>query len=138
MMSRILALDFGMQRIGLAISDETKTIAFPQVYISTENKQEILDIITREQIVEIILGLPISLDGQDTPMTKQVRDFAKWLEAESCIGVTFVDERFSSHGAMATLKTMNKRGQKAREMIDSLVAQQLLETHLKNVMEKNK
>lgn len=128
-MGRIIALDFGTKRIGLAVSDETKTIAFPKPFILTAQKEKLLEFITQETIEKILLGLPKSLSGKETQSTKKVRDFMVWLEAETHLPVEFIDERLSSKEI--------ERTETDRELIDSLVAQKMLERFLEKLKIKN-
>lgn len=124
-MSKILAIDYGTRRIGIAISDETNTIAIPKPYIKLQEKNKILALIQNERVNEILLGLPQGLRGQDTAMTKAVRDFARWFEEKTGLQVRLIDERF-------TTKEVQKMT-KDRELIDSLVAQKILERYLEQL-----
>ncbi|MBI4049889.1 MAG: Holliday junction resolvase RuvX, partial [Candidatus Doudnabacteria bacterium] len=112
-MTKILALDYGTKRIGVAISDETKTIAVPKPYIKAEEKGRILELIKDQEVDEILLGLPKALKGTETIMTREVRSFGEWLEQETKLPVRLIDERYSTKGA--------ERITKDRELIDSLV-----------------
>ena len=123
-MGRILAIDYGEKRIGLAVSDETKIIAQPKPYILNIEKQKLLNFIKANDIEEILLGLPIGLSGKDTKSTEKVRDFAFWLKEKTGLPIKFIDERF-------TTKEVT-RLEKNKELIDSLVAQKLLDRYLLN------
>lgn len=129
-MGRILALDFGERRIGVALSDETKTIAQPLPYIATSTKKELLNFVKDKQVEFIILGLPRNLKGNETESSKKVRKFGEWLAAETKILVKYADERFSTKAAMHKIHEKNLKGMHARSEVDSLSAQILLETYL--------
>ena len=127
-MSKILAIDYGEKRLGIALSDETKTIAIPKPYINADEKEELLTLIEKNNIEVILLGLPLNLQGQDSIMTGKVRDFAEWLKQKVNLPIHLIDERFSSQEIARTTKD--------REAIDSLVAQKMLERHLEKIRSK--
>ena len=124
-MGRILAIDYGEKRVGIAISDATKTIAQPKPYILNTEKQKLIEFIKTSEVEEILLGLPIGLSGQDTKSTQKVREFQSWLQGQASVPIKLIDERF-------TTKEI-QRSQKDREMIDSLVAQKMLERYLEKI-----
>lgn len=129
-MSRIIGLDYGTKRIGVAVSDETQTIAVAKPYLLNKNQQELLNLITDYKPELIILGRPISLSGEESKMSERVKSFADWLEVESGVPVHFLDERFSSEGAESEARERGLSSKKLREEIDSLVAQRLLQDYL--------
>jgi len=100
-MSRILGIDYGTKRIGLAISDELKRLAFPYKTIEADqNAHATLEMICKQESIErIIVGLPRGLQTmQATDMTKKVRAWAKALSGLG-VPVVFVDEFFSTKEA---------------------------------------
>ncbi len=111
-MSRILGIDFGTRRIGLALSDEELRLAFPHRVLQSSGKivEEIGAICASEEISEIVVGLPRGLANmQDTAMTAQVRTFAKSLEALK-LPVHFEEEYLSTreaHGSPARQKEID-------------------------------
>lgn len=124
-MTKVLALDYGTKRIGIALSDETKTIAMPKPYIPTSEKGVLLDLIKNNEVEKVLLGLPTGLSGQDTDMTREVRGFGEWLKINVALPIEFIDERFSSKEV--------ERITTDRELIDSIVAQQMLERYLEQL-----
>ncbi|MEK7642856.1 MAG: Holliday junction resolvase RuvX [Patescibacteria group bacterium] len=80
--SRLLGIDFGTKRVGLALSDEGKTLAFPNSVIAQD--EDTLEMITaicaRESVELVVLGLPLGFGGQETDMTKHVREFGEQLK----------------------------------------------------------
>ncbi|OGE82566.1 MAG: hypothetical protein A2846_00360 [Candidatus Doudnabacteria bacterium RIFCSPHIGHO2_01_FULL_49_9] len=124
-MGRIIALDYGTKRIGIALSDETKTISFPRPYIPASEKRKLLTFIHENEVEKILLGLPKALSGKDTESTTKTRSFMVWLETETHLPVEFIDERLTTKEAMK-LET-------DRELIDSLVAQKMLERYLDKI-----
>lgn len=131
-MPRILAIDYGTVRLGIALSDETKKIAFAKPYIKTQDKEKILDLIREQEVGEILLGLPTGLSGQETKMTEEVKQFADWL-GQSNIPIKFIDERLTSEEVKKGLR--GERGIKG--LVDSLVAQKILERYLRTKERKN-
>jgi putative holliday junction resolvase len=125
-MGRILALDYGEKRIGVAVSDEGKKIAFPKPYILNSEKKKLLEYIPTQDIEEILLGIPVGLSGQETESTKKVREFAEWLERETSLKINLIDERLTTKEIM--------KSEKNRERIDSLVAQKMLERYLEKII----
>ena len=106
-MGRILGIDHGNRRIGLALSDPMQIISKPLETITYRNIETVfekLKLLIREKEVEkIILGLPLGMNGQDTDQTRQVREFRVLMESELLIKVDFEDERLSSLSARKIL-----------------------------------
>ncbi len=135
-MSRILAIDFGLKRIGLAISDELKLIAVPYKAIPNDENalSEIIKIIDVEDVNEIIIGLPLNLDGREGDIAGKVRQFGGELKKHvKNITIKFFDERFTSK--MAEKKFIEKKkkiplGDKNKKEIDKLAAAYLLQNYL--------
>ena len=102
-MGRILGIDYGDSRIGLALSDPTKVIASP--FQTLHNKglstliKELEDLIIEKDIECFVIGLPIGLDGNDTKQTKKVRDFVVAIKETVNVPIYFQDERLSSQSA---------------------------------------
>ena len=127
-MGRILALDYGSKRIGIAVSDETKTISFPKPYVLMAEKEKLLEFIKQNQIEKILLGLPTALSGQETESTKKTRDFMVWLETQTHLPIEYIDERLTTQEV--------KRFETNKELIDSLVAQKMLERYIEKLSAK--
>jgi putative holliday junction resolvase len=132
MISRILALDYGEKRIGMAISDPLGYSAQPLAFLANDqdlwpNLQKIL---TEYEVKKILLGLPINLKGQDTQKTQEVRDFAVKLEQNTGLEVVFCDERFSSKAAERFLITADVSRKKRKKVIDSQAAAFFLQGYL--------
>ncbi|WP_027177952.1 Holliday junction resolvase RuvX [Maridesulfovibrio bastinii] len=129
-----LGIDFGLKRVGLAISDTEGIFAFPLKVIERTTRDalftELLEIIEREKVENIVLGLPLSLEGEDTLTTRQVRNFAKSLERRTEIPIHLVDERFSSITAEEELKEAGRWNSKTKKNLDSQAATVILRTWL--------
>ena len=99
MTGRLLGLDPGERRIGVAISDVTGTIASPVEFIdasTTNSEQRITDLCVEWEIAEIVVGLPISLDGTEGPAARKSRDFGREVEELTGLAVMYHDERFTT------------------------------------------
>lgn len=124
---RVLGIDYGEKRIGLAISDESQTLAReldilpPKQFWASINQ-----LISNQEIKLIVLGWPLNMDGQETQKTKEVAEFRSQLEKSSGLPVETADERLSSK--MAESISGSKKN------LDSLAAQILLQ----NYLDKNK
>ena len=136
-MGRLLGIDFGERRIGLAISDPTRSIASPLITLTRRIGKRPpwaeLDQVIREKDVEgIVVGLPLDLEGAETPWSNEVRDFAARLEARSGLSVSFIDERLTSVMAERVVRGSNlprsRREQKGR--IDETAAAIILQNYL--------
>lgn len=136
-MGRILGIDHGNRRIGLALSDPMQIISKPLdtiTYTNIKTVFEKLKLLIREKEVEkIILGLPLGMRGQDTDQTRRVREFKVLLESELLIKVDFEDERLSSLSARKILvlqgiKTGHEKGQ-----VDKTAAAIFLQQHLDRI-----
>ena len=136
-MGRILGVDYGDSRIGLAISDLNKIIASPFKTIKNKGshqlKEEFRNIIIDNDIEDIVLGLPISLSGKETKQTDKVRDFFKFLE-DFNVPVYMQDERLSSLSAKKSLIKQNVKTGHNKHLIDSTAAaiflQQFIDSNL--------
>jgi putative Holliday junction resolvase len=133
---RVLAVDYGTVRLGLAISDAGQQFASPyQNYtrVSTvRDLQYLRRVIQQEQVTQIVVGLPVHLDGRESEKSSEARRFAAWLERETGLPVTLYDERFSSVEAETHLLAgkLSRKRRKARR--DMLAAQVLLAAYLES------
>lgn len=120
---RILGIDYGTKRIGLALSDETKTLAREWKIVSPKDFwAQLPRYINDQQVEKIVIGLPLSMSGEYSKKTNEVEEFAKQLTNRISLPVELVDERLSS--VMAEGIAGNK------EQIDSLAAQIFLQNYL--------
>ena len=126
----ILALDYGLVRTGVAISDEKETYAIPLETVHTENLYSFLNqIVQQETISRIILGYPLSLKGHTNPMTEKVESLQKKLESEG-FQVELFDERFSTKRASMSLSEAGLSGKKQKKCKDEMAAAVFLQDYL--------
>jgi putative Holliday junction resolvase len=131
-MGRILAIDYGDQRIGLALSDPLKIIASPYKTIINNNDHIvdlIQDIIIREDVKLTIVGLPLAMSGEDTAQTKKVKNFADKLSLKG-IKIKFVDERWSSKAAKRSMKDQGIKTGHNKSLVDQTAAAIFLQQYL--------
>ena len=134
---RTLAIDLGTKRVGLAISDAGGSFATPYEVLEVASAEhaidEILKLITEEDVVRLVIGLPLNMDGSLGPQAKQVAEWSKSFTHR--VEVVFVDERLSSFDAEQRLIDRKRGGEhitrkSKKQMLDALVAAQLLQEFL--------
>ena len=141
---KILAIDYGSKKIGLATADSELKIAVPHQPISYQNKKELLRkirrIVQKEEIAKIILGLPLSFSFQETKISEEVRKFGKELEQVIKLPVELENEVLSSKEAEshqeAIWRKVKKRKQRQKIDLDSQAAVVILDGYLKKMSTK--
>ena len=132
-MGRLLAIDYGTRRVGLALSDPLKMIASPYRTIINEGNSklimEIERIIVTEDVEQTIIGLPLGMAGQITEQTKKVEEFADKLIARG-IAIEYEDERWSSVAAKRSMKEQNIKSGYNKELVDQTAAAIFLQQYL--------
>ena len=126
---RIISLDWGLRRCGLAVSDESREFAFvrPQFYIKSQDGliERILGIVNEEKIVGIVIGLPLYSDGSESDTTKKVREFADSLSKKTDLPIVFIEENLTSVAAQEEIG--RKSIAKIKQELDSVSAKVILE-----------
>lgn len=132
-MSRWLGLDIGEKRIGVAISDETKTLARPLLTLTRASKQEdfarLTTLCREQQIDKIVAGLPKTLRNEEGPQARRVRRYANELHTALGLPIDFWDERFSSVDAEERLAAASRKPRRKGD-IDSAAAAIILQEYL--------
>ncbi len=131
---RILALDLGAKRIGLAISDAESQLAFPAgVHERGGNQHDLTALaeLARERGVErIVVGLPLHMNGRSGPEAEAARRFAESLHLLTGLPVDLLDERWTTREAERTLRELGRRPSQHRGDVDATAAALLLHTYL--------
>ena len=131
---RILALDHGTKRIGVAVSDETQTIAQPLEYIAAEPFADFLvrlkTILAGKQVDLVLIGMPRNMDGSYGPAAQKVETFVTVLKNAITIPIKLWDERLTSTMANRILIQGNVRRNKRKEKVDKMAAAILLQSYL--------
>jgi putative Holliday junction resolvase len=137
MKGRVMAVDFGTKRIGLAISDEMQILASARGVIANDpmSIREIVAKAQAERVIKVVLGLPRSLKNEDSDMTRQVRSFGEKLQLQleaADIEFEFRDERLTSVMANANIAMsgLRKKKREDKSLRDEEAARILLQTYL--------
>ena len=131
---RTLGIDFGERRIGLAISDAGGTFALP--FATLERKSDaaaiarIGEIVRDEEVEALVVGEPRNVDGTRGPAAERARGFAEKLRAATGLPLRLIDEALTTVAAAERLREAGVDAKRARERIDSVAAQILLEDAL--------
>jgi putative Holliday junction resolvase len=131
---RILGVDYGSVRIGLAVSDSDRRIASPlATYQRKSEEQDVAyfkKLIEGEQIVLIVVGLPLHLSGQEGEKAREARQFGLWLGEATKLRIVYWDERFTTVEAEGHLLNAGLTRKRRRNRRDRVAAQILLQTYL--------
>ncbi|MCB1197987.1 MAG: Holliday junction resolvase RuvX [Deltaproteobacteria bacterium] len=129
---RILALDYGRKRVGVALTDPLAIIAQPLPFMAMHKEiiTDIIGLIQDKQVAKIIVGLPLTMKGTDSEMTQEARDFARSIEQACSVPVVLYDERCTSSSANDALLQGNVSRQKRKQLVDSIAASILLQAYL--------
>jgi putative Holliday junction resolvase len=130
---RLLALDVGEKRVGMALCDETQTLARPLLTLNRTSKKEDfakIAALCREHAIEkVIVGLPKTLRGEEGSQAQRVRRYAGELQASLNLPIEFWDERYSSVDAQERLTSASRKA-RAKGDIDSAAAAIILQEYL--------
>ena len=134
---RILALDHGTRRIGVAVSDETKTIAQPLEYIVADPLEGFLkrlkQLLVEKEIELVLVGMPRNMDGSYGPAAQKVQAFVESIKRDVAVPIKLMDERLTSVMANRVLIQGNVRRDKRKENVDKMAAAILLQSYLDNL-----
>ena len=137
---RVLGIDYGARRIGLALSDATATLASPwRLMERPASETETLTLVVREieELIKsddgleaVVLGWPRRLDGSATHQTAQVQALARALEAQVAVPIILQDERLTSHEADSRLATSERDWRRRKQKLDAASAAVVLQDYL--------
>jgi putative Holliday junction resolvase len=131
---RVMALDYGTRRTGVAVCDELGITVRPVETIGGKNRQEALDraaALSRElDVTQIVIGLPLNMDGSEGPAGKRVREFADRLRALVEVPIELFDERLTSREAEQRLLERGYDREERKAKADEWAAVILLEDYL--------
>ncbi|MGY8747815.1 MAG: Holliday junction resolvase RuvX [Pirellulales bacterium] len=133
---RLLGIDYGTVRVGVAISDPSQTIASPlETYTRRNNKLDadyFVDLTRHEKIVGLVVGLPVHMSGDESEKSREAVKFGQWLNESTDRPVIWVDERYTTSMAREMLSQSPLSGKKRKAQLDKLAAQILLATFLES------
>ena len=133
-MSKILGVDFGERRTGVAISDDSRTIAFPRETLDCPRTEQAAAAVARlaeaERVAEIVVGYPLNMNGSQGARAERTDEFMAELAKRTAIPLRKWDERLSTKIAEAVLIEAGTRREKRRDVVDKLAAQVILQSYL--------
>ena len=133
-MKRALGIDFGDVRVGLALSDLTKTISKPFDTIKYINLEELSlqlkVIIEQNEVDTLVVGIPFNMSGKDTKQTVKVREFVLFTENTINLPIHLIDERLTSKEAEKTMHALNIKTGYNKGTIDKIAAAIILQEYL--------
>ena len=133
-MKRALGIDFGDVRVGLALSDLTKTISKPFDTIKYINLEELSlqlkVIIEQNEVDTLVVGIPFNMSGKDTKQTIKVREFVLFTENTINLPIHLIDERLTSKEAEKTMHALNIKTGYNKGTIDKIAASIILQEYL--------
>lgn len=131
---KILGIDHGDARIGIAISDDLGMLAHPLETIELKKTADpvarIRDLAARDKVATLVLGLPRNMDGTYGPAAEKVRAFAEKLRAATPCELKLWDERLTTVAAQKSLHASGRNTKQSRAVIDQVAAQILLQSYL--------
>lgn len=130
---RIMAVDYGKKRVGIALTDPLGIIAQPLMTIQVKSQKmllkKIITIINENDVGLMIIGNPLSHKGKVTEMSLEIERFVKRLKEKKGVEIKLWDERFTSQYAVNMLKTMNIKGKQGS--VDRIAASIMLDEYLR-------
>lgn len=134
---KLLGLDLGTKTIGIAVSDAMRYSATPLETIKrtkfTQDAARLVELIDENQIVGLVLGMPLNMDGTEGPRAQSTRAFARNLLPRVAIPLAFWDERLSTSAVTRTLIEADVRRDKRAEVVDKLAASYILQGALERL-----
>lgn len=130
---KYLAIDYGQKRVGLAISTSDEKLILPYKTLTYTSRKKLVSDITyiveTENIQRIVIGLPIGINGEETLITRQVKNLVRDLKKKLDVPVDLVDESYSSYNADRILKNRGMSAKKIKKVIDQQAAVDILNTY---------
>ena len=132
---RVLALDLGSRRIGVAVSDLTGTVASPShgagaVEVAAPRPDRIAALVRDEEVELVVIGLPLSLSGDEGPAARAARTEARALATLIDVPIETFDERLTTVTAERALAEAGVRGRARRQVVDKVAAAVILQSFL--------
>ncbi len=135
-LGRIAGIDYGRVRVGIAVSDPDRTLASPHENYTRRGAEAdaryFRDLVAQDRVVLFVVGLPVHLDGRESQISHEARQFGQWLAATTAVPVEFFDERFSTSEAHELLKDAAVKHKRRKRKLDMLAAQIMLSAYLES------
>lgn len=133
-LGRVMALDLGEKRIGIAMSDPGRIIASPHSVVARRSRSADFarynELIRNNEVSLVVIGLPITLSGQEGQRAAWVRDYAADLGRAIETPIEFWDESLTTVAATEALHAQGRRGRKVKERVDAVAAALILQSYL--------
>jgi putative Holliday junction resolvase len=130
----VLALDYGTRRIGLAVSDDAGSFAFPAGFLTCRGRgrdlEALRELIAERSIQRVVVGLPIHMNGRKGETARAAEEFANEIAKNTGLPVDLLDERWTTREAERALAESRSGRKRRREAVDSMAATLLLRTYL--------
>lgn len=137
---RVLGIDFGDRRIGLAVSDPllltAQAIGQYRIQNKKEDKKYFLELVSKYEISEIVIGLPLRMDGSPGTRVEKTKKFARWLEKTLHLPIVFWDERLTTQQALKILGQQKIPFRKKKNLKDQISASIILSNYLESKKER--
>ncbi len=137
---KYLAIDYGLKRVGIAVSDMDGNFVFPRCTLKRETKAafftELLALLVKERADAIVVGLPLYTDGTECLMTTQVRHFVASLKRRTSLPVYWMNEALSSAAAEHELYDFGMKFREVKKVVDQQAAVLILESFLEQPEER--
>ena len=131
---RIMGVDFGEVRTGIAISDASRFLASGIGYIKEgglhKTAEKIAQMVKDENVTALVIGCPVNMNGTEGPRAERCRDLAREINDLTSLPVAMMDERMTTMAASRFLNETNTRGAKRKTVIDTLSAQIILQNFI--------
>ncbi len=131
---RVMSLDLGEKRIGIAISDPARIIASPHMVMKRKSRADdfarYAQLIQDQDVNLIVIGLPITLAGHEGQRSAWVRDYAEALGRAIDTPIVFWDESLTTVAAIEALQAQGRRGKKLKDRVDAVAAALILQSYL--------
>ncbi len=131
---RLLGIDFGTVRVGVAICDESQSIASPHETYNRRNEKLDADyfvkLVDETHAVGFVVGLPLHMSGDESQKSQEARQFGDWINQVTGLPVDWIDERYSTAFAKEKLAASNLSAKQRKSRLDKIAAQAILATYL--------
>lgn len=129
---RILAIDYGSSRIGIALSDPLRVLALPHCVLKNDKAfwENLEKLIQNQNVKRVLIGLPLNYSGEETAKTREIRKFGEEFRRHFALPFEFVDEDFTSAEANEALQKMKFSISESRQVIDKVAAALILQNYL--------
>ncbi len=135
-LGRVAGIDYGRVRIGIAISDPDRMLASPYENYTRRgpaaDARRFQQLVEEDRVVLFVVGLPVHLDGRESELSHEAREFGQWLAEVTRVPVEFFDERFSTSEAHELLKDAAVKHKRRKRKLDMLAAQVMLSAYLES------